>query len=378
VDRFSGNCILRGAVFGVLVLFLSSTSFAIATPPVSTPEIEAVQESLEQAEAKLREMNDSLSESVEEYNTVSAALEETRRDVNDAAEEVRLSRAEVDLRQKALASRATEIYKRGDSGLITVLLGTKSFQDFLSRVELCNRLAQRDSEILAELKVAKARTEEAHSALAARESEEAALQSELESRRMDIEMAIAQQEEYAASLDTEVKTLIAEEEERQRILEEERAREAAEELARQKAAEEALLGVGSVSLDGPGRTEVVGIALKCLGVPYVWGGSSPSPGFDCSGLVQYVYAQVGIALPRNSAAQFVAGSRVSANDVDGLVLGDLVFFGYDGDLSRVHHVGIYCGNGNFIHAPYTGEFVKVSSLLARIAISGDYVGASRF
>jgi len=122
---------------------------------------------------------------------------------------------------------------------------------------------------------------------------------------------------------------------------------------------------------------VVDIALQYLGVPYVYGGSSPS-GFDCSGLVQYVYRQVGVSLPRTSQSQFRVGEHIPADRVDLLQPGDLVFFGTDGDPSRVHHVGMYVGDGNYVHAPYTGTVVRVNSLTSRIQSSGDYVGGSRF
>src|SRR5207302_1586374 len=97
---------------------------------------------------------------------------------------------------------------------------------------------------------------------------------------------------------------------------------------------------------------VVGIAMQYLGTPYSWGGESPG-GFDCSGLVAYVYAQMGVSLPHNAAAQYGYGTPVSS---DQLEPGDLVFF--DG----LGHVGIYIGGGQFIHAPHTGDVVKISSL----------------
>lgn len=115
---------------------------------------------------------------------------------------------------------------------------------------------------------------------------------------------------------------------------------------------------------------LVNTAKKYLGVPYVWGGETPS-GFDCSGLMQYVMKQNGISIPRTSQEQFKSGTAVSHNN---LQPGDLVFFkGSDGTSTSPGHVGMYVGNGQYIQAPRTGDKVKISSLSDR----GDYVGARR-
>src|SRR3954447_4199178 len=112
---------------------------------------------------------------------------------------------------------------------------------------------------------------------------------------------------------------------------------------------------GGGGRSAPGSTagaRAAGLARRYLGVPYVWGGESPS-GFDCSGLVQYVYSRIGVALPRVTYQQWSAGPHVARS---GLRTGDLVFF-----YGR-SHVGIYLGGGRFIHAPHTGTVVQIGSL----------------
>ncbi|HEY8804992.1 MAG TPA: C40 family peptidase, partial [Clostridium sp.] len=98
---------------------------------------------------------------------------------------------------------------------------------------------------------------------------------------------------------------------------------------------------------------VLAYASNFLGIPYVWGGTSPS-GFDCSGFTQYVFAHFGINLPRVSEDQQNVGTLISRSN---LQPGDLVFFG-----TPAHHVGIYVGNGNMINAPHTGAVIRIQTL----------------
>jgi cell wall-associated NlpC family hydrolase len=98
---------------------------------------------------------------------------------------------------------------------------------------------------------------------------------------------------------------------------------------------------------------VVGFARHFVGTRYVYGGSSPGSGFDCSGFVRFVYAHFGVSLPHSSYAQFDRGRRIARSS---LRPGDLVFF--DG----LGHVGMYIGNGRFIHAPHTGTRVRIETL----------------
>jgi cell wall-associated NlpC family hydrolase len=114
----------------------------------------------------------------------------------------------------------------------------------------------------------------------------------------------------------------------------------------------------------------VAIAAQYLGVPYRWGGASPDTGFDCSGLTMYVYAQLGVHLGHYTGTQFRQGTPVPPA---ALQPGDLVFFDA-GAFGVPGHEGIYIGGGMFIHAPHTGDVVRISSLAS---YAGRFAGAVR-
>ncbi|WP_158888347.1 C40 family peptidase [Amycolatopsis anabasis] len=120
--------------------------------------------------------------------------------------------------------------------------------------------------------------------------------------------------------------------------------------------------IPNVKAPGPAAQKAINAALSKMGSPYVWGATGPSQ-FDCSGLTSWAYQQAGVSLPRSSRAQSTTGTPVSR---DQLQPGDLVFF-----YSPVSHVGIYIGNGQMVHAPTSGDVVKISPL------QSQYSGARR-
>jgi cell wall-associated NlpC family hydrolase len=131
-------------------------------------------------------------------------------------------------------------------------------------------------------------------------------------------------------------------------------------------------GLTDAAQDNP----IVSIATRYLGVRYQWGGASPSTGFDCSGLVQYVFAQLGVSLVHYAAAQWSAPDAVAVAP-QRLQPGDLVFFiGSDGTRKAPGHVGIYVGDGYFIDAPHTGAKVRIDSL-TNPKFARQYLGARR-
>jgi peptidoglycan DL-endopeptidase CwlO len=177
---------------------------------------------------------------------------------------------------------------------------------------------------------------------------------EMAARKAAIESQIASLHQREANISADIKQMIAAEQRRQ---------DAA--AAAAAAAASGGGGGGSVSIPVPPSStlggQAVAIAMQYLGTPYVWGGASPS-GFDCSGFTMYVYSQLGVSLPHNAMSQYGMGTPVPR---DALEPGDLVFF--DG----LGHVGIYVGGNAFIHAPHTGDVVRISTATTTSAPAGS-------
>ncbi|MDZ4181186.1 MAG: NlpC/P60 family protein, partial [Coriobacteriia bacterium] len=352
-------------------------SVAYATP--ETGQIEAARLQVAEAEAELDELQAQLELRSEEYHSVSAQLSEVRSQAEETRGRLERSDADLATTLSRLEDRAADIYRTGPVSVIEVMMGTTSFSDFLTRVEWMRRVSASDAGLVAEVKRTREEVRQHKDALDRREQELAVLRTQAKTAREQVEAALQNQASYVRDLETEVAVLIRAEEER-RAREAEEARRRAE-LAAQAALSAAAGGGGRVSqIDsaGSGRSDVVAVALPFVGVvDYMWGGSTPM-GFDCSGLTMYCYRLVGITIPRNSQMQFRSGAHIASDRIDLLAPGDLVFFGYEGNSERVHHVGIYVGNGDYLHAPRRGDKVTISSLTHRIETRGDYVGGSRF
>ncbi|HEU4465165.1 MAG TPA: C40 family peptidase [Agromyces sp.] len=163
----------------------------------------------------------------------------------------------------------------------------------------------------------------------------------------DVIAAPLSQDAYAATSGEEIR---AAEEAARAAAEAEAARQAAAAAMTSYAASAASYSAPAAVYGSADPASVFSVAQQYLGVPYVYGGATPA-GFDCSGLVKYVYAQFGISLPHSSSAQAAAGTRIS---VDQAVPGDLVVM--------PGHIGFYAGNGQILHAPYTGTVVRVQPI----------------
>ncbi len=352
------------ALVGILVAALAAASVAIAEPA----QIREKRAEAEQVLAQIQQIDADLELAVEAYNGATVRLDEIREDIRVNQRHLSIARSAQAAAQKNLSSRIVALYMTGDEDLIQVMLGSSSLGDLLDRIDSAKRISSLDVEMVKAVRDARTEIQVRAKKLSKAQAEQQKLVAEREAQRQSIESKLAERQGLLSSIKDQIGQLQAEERARQEQLR--REAEQRLEAARQAAAAE---GSGSVEIATPAgeisaeapppnqySNDVVGIAMQFLGIPYVWGGSSPS-GFDCSGLVVYVYGQLGISLPHYTGSLWQLGSYVSR---DQLQPGDLVFF------NGLGHVGIYIGGGQMIHAPHTGDVVKISD------ISGGYYAAS--
>lgn len=367
----------RHVFVGVLVFALVSAAAIVPTQAAAlTPaeKIKATKAKAAEANERLNELADDLEERNEEYLEIEDELTQTRSQITQTEHELEQASRDLDWAENRLNQRASTIYRKGSLDFVALFIGVTDFQDLVTRLDLMRRIGRSDANAVVAVKDAKQRIAQAQQALEARKAEQTVLRDRAAAKRTEVKKALKAQEEYLKRLNADLKRLIAEERERQERLARERAAEAARLAAQRAAASTREFDPSALS---GSHADVVTIARTFVGkTPYVWGGTTPA-GFDCSGLVLYCYRQIGVSLPRTSRQQFRYGAYIPPDRLDLLQPGDLVFFGRGGDQSRIHHVGLYIGDGDMIHAPQTGMRVSVHSLHGRIASKGDYVGATR-
>jgi cell wall-associated NlpC family hydrolase len=360
----------------IVVLAAAATAWLLlAVGPASGQTITSKRQQAEAIVAQVDSMNAELEQTVEAWNYANIQLGKIDADLASNAKHLSAAKKSLVVAQDRIAQRLRDLYVNGQGdSTLEVILGAKSLDDIISRLDAIERVSSQDARILTTVKRYRKEVETRRADLRQAREDQAQIVAEQAAQKQSIESKIAEQNQLLASVKDEIAQMRAEEARRQAALAAQaRAQAQAAAIAAQQAQQE-VLDVAAMeptyepsydpNLPAPRYGQVVGIALQYLGIPYVWGGSSPSTGFDCSGFVAYVYAQVGVSLPHHAASQYGYGTPVP---YDQLAPGDLVFF------SGLGHVGIYIGGGQFVHAPHTGDVVRISSLAGH----GSYDGARR-
>lgn len=337
-----------------LVLLLVTVLVLAAVPAYATPaadkreQARAVKQQIDALDHDVAVATEAYNEARHNHETLTAEIEKTRARIAEQNEVI-------ESLQESLEARAESMYRSGPFSFLEVLLGARDFEQFASTWDFLRTLNEREAESITALAAARAEARAAEEKLAVQQADAKAALDEMAANKASIESQLAERQRMLAGLEEEIARIEA-------------AERARAEAAAQAAASRSI-STPSASQNFPPptrapRSEVVNIAAQYLGAPYRWAASGPNA-FDCSGFTMFVYRQVGVSLPHSSRAQYNVGERVSRSD---LQPGDLVFFG-----SPIHHVGIYVGNDQYIHAPRTGDVVRYASLSAR----SNYTGATR-
>jgi cell wall-associated NlpC family hydrolase len=351
---------------------------AVALACVKTASADRIESKRAEAQnvlAQIQQIDGQLEQAVEAYNLASLKLERIQGELKTNSRHLVIARHSLKNAQTHLSDRLVALYVGGGDGTsLEVLLGARSIDDLLNRLDAVERVSAQDTRVLGEVKSFRAQVKLRRARLQRARTEQVQVVADRAAQRQSIQGQLNERNQLLASIKDQIASLEAAE----RLRQERLAAEARARLSRVtlQAQDQAVQSVDSLLIQSTPETfasappsrygGVVGIAMQYLGVPYVWGGASPS-GFDCSGFIMYVYAQMGVSLPHHAASQYSAGSPVSR---DALEPGDLVFF------NGLGHAGIYIGGGQFIHAPHTGDVVKISSL-SDSWYAATWVGARR-
>ena len=335
----------RAALALILAACLLSLILTAAAPasPISTRKarLKAVQTKLATVYAQVEMAVEKYNQATSQLDTVNLKIEQNQRLLDSAEHNLQLA-------NKQLKVRAASIYKSRDVGIVDVLFQADSFDELITQLDMMNRIGNSDVDTVKAIAAYRRDIKDRRLALEADKKAAARLVTERAAQKDHILGLESRLEKMTRGLKSEIKHL------RQQAA-----------RAAKLAAQQSWGGIVPPPVDpnSPGHPEIVTIAQRYFGVPYVWGGASPG-GFDCSGLTMYCYAQIGIQMSHGATDQQRQSTPVALSDVRP---GDLVFFG---NASYSHHVAIYAGGGSVIEAPHTGDVVRYGAMGGRDAWIG--------
>lgn len=396
----------------VLALGLAAT-IALSSFPVSAqadPTSSELQQRVNEAYAQLLDYSQQAEVAGNQLEQVKSDLASVQDQIAQTKQEIADKQAELEQDQKALSSRLSSSYKRGDASLLGVVLGSSDFGELFSNLFYANKVAARDRDAIDTVRTAKQELTDQQTALEQQEAEKKQLVAEQEQKTAAVQQRASQMQSYYQGLDSDLQAALANEaavQAAQGALTKQQAQEAGSNSGATNSGN-ASSNTGSNSnantntntntnagsnsnpsskpsqntgSSSSGNTNsgsapggILAFAQSKIGCAYSYGGVGPSA-YDCSGLVYAAYKNAGLSIARTADAQYrqVAAAGHLVKDVSSLKPGDLVFF-YPG----IGHVGVYEGNGSFVHASTYGVGVIRSSLYSAYYASAFQGGGSPY
>lgn len=327
----------------VIMLTLLVTPFGAAQP---------LDQQKSDAQQEVNRLQQKLEDSVERYNYACVRLEETRGQISENQEQITVTEQKLAADKARLNSRVRSMYMTRQYKFVDVVVSAKNFDEFLVGIDLAKKVGQKDAQIVAEVKGTKAKLEQARANLQEQKAQQEAARKEMSDAKAAVEGDLSGAKGKLSNVEEEIRQAMAR-----------RAAEAQTRSSSSSSSTRYSPNPVATRTRPPGapNSGVMGVAYDQLGKPYVWGAEGPNS-FDCSGLTMYCYrVGAGISISHSSYAQAYCGVPVGVGE---LQPGDILGFRGWG------HVGLYAGGDEFIHAPQSGDVVKVSSLSARTNFCG--------
>jgi cell wall-associated NlpC family hydrolase len=351
-----GSTLRRTAgLLAVFVAAIAAGTCVHAQPALADKVLDAKRAKYARIRADIRRLDNHAELLTERYDHVVWQLGVLRKRMRIATHRLIVERAKLEEEQSILSQLIVEQYKGGDPAMIDLVLSSSSLSQVAGGMDLKARLDAAVSETVKAINAARLAIAAERRTIAAAQVKAREDKREITIRRHQITRALRKRHRLVARLGRQITVMTAAD----RIGQAELALEAQKWLTADLRADVADPGQEM-------RDHVALDALQQIGVPYVWGGATPK-GFDCSGLVMWLYAKYGVELPHFAASQFHLGPQITKAE---LRPGDLVFF------HELGHVGMYIGHGYVVHAPHTGDFVRMAPF-SMDWFQATYVGATQ-
>ena len=323
------------------------------------------QSNIDNIEISIEKLDSNIEKMYAEVDKTKVKVGETEKKIEKTTKDIQVAENNIKEEEDLFNKRMRSMYMNGVDSYLEVLLDSEGVEDLISRVDNIKKIVEYDNKIIAELTAKKSKIENKKAVLETEKTKLLALKTDnenkmgkLKEKKQEQDALIKEAEKkkqlYSGKINDGQATVDATMKQIQQIRDD-AAKATQSNITPSR-------GEGSASLSS---NAIVAYASNFLGRQYVWGATGPE-NFDCSGLMQYVYAHFGVTLSRTTFTQINEGTYVAREN---LQPGDLIFFGTE---SNPHHVGMYVGNNSYIQAPRTGDVVKISALTRE-----DYLTARR-
>ncbi|GGX53511.1 C40 family peptidase [Streptomyces minutiscleroticus] len=299
--------------------------------------------SKDEVKSKVDKLYEEAEKATEKYNGAKEKQEKLEKQIDDLQDNVARGQEELNELRDGLGSMASAQYRSGGIDPSVQLFLSADPDDYLDKASTMDQLSGQQVEALKKVQEKQRSLAQQRKEASEKLADLADTRTELGKKKKEVQGKLAEAQKLLNSLTAAERAALQEEEQR------------ASRASERNALDASTGSAGSGGQAASGRASAAYAAAQSrIGSPYVYGATGPSS-FDCSGLTSWAYAQAGVGIPRTSEAQANYGTRIySQSD---LQIGDLVFFFND-----LHHVGLYAGNGQVLHAPRTGTVVRYESM----------------